>query len=51
MYVMALIKQNNYFYLFDSHARDCSGMPDCNGTAVLVKFTTTLELQQFVIAL
>ena len=26
-------------YLFDSHARDSSGMPDLNGTADVIKFT------------
>ncbi len=27
-YMMALIKQTNFFYLFDSHARDFNSMPD-----------------------
>ena len=49
--MLAFIKQNYYFYLFDSHATDCSGMPDPHGTAVLMKFTNILELQQYVIAL
>ena len=25
-------------YIFDSHSRDCSGMPSANGTAVLIQF-------------
>ena len=27
-YMMALVKQTDKFYLFDSHARDSCGMPD-----------------------
>ena len=33
---MALIKQMNDFFLFDSHIQDFSGMPDPNGTAVVM---------------
>ena len=29
-YMIALIKQTNVFYLFDSHSRDFNGMPDPN---------------------
>ena len=47
-YMMALIKQTDFFYLFDSHARDSSGMPDPNGTAVVMKFTNIPELEQYV---
>ena len=46
-YMMALIKQTDFFYLFDSHARDSSGMPDPNGTAVVMKFVNILELEQY----
>ena len=46
-YMMALMKQSNFFYLFDSHARDSSGMPDPNGTAVVMKFVNILELEQY----
>ena len=42
----ALIKQTDFFYLFDSHARHCSGMPDPNATAVVMKFTNIPELEQ-----
>ena len=35
-YMMAIIRQSNYFYVFDSHARDLNGMPDPNGTAVVI---------------
>ena len=43
---MALIKQENSFYLFDSHARDANGMPHSNGTAIVLKFETVVELEQ-----
>ena len=33
---MALIKQMNDFFLLDSHIQDISGMPDPNGTAVVI---------------
>ena len=39
---MAIIRQSNYFYVFDSHARDLNGMPDPNGTAVVIMFTDVL---------
>ena len=35
-YMMALIKQTEFFYLIDSHARDLNGMPNPNGTAVVM---------------
>ena len=41
-YMMALIKQTEYFYLCDSH-----GMPDPNGTAVVMKFKSILYLEQY----
>ena len=44
---MALIKQTDFFYLFDLLARDSSGMPDPNGTAVVMKFTNIPELEQY----
>ena len=43
-YMMALIKQMDSFYLFDSHARVSTGMPDPHGTAVVMKFATILDL-------
>ena len=46
-YMIALVKQRDNFYLFDSHARDSCGMPDPNGTAVVMKFTNILELEQY----
>ena len=44
-YMMALIKQTEFFYLIDSHARDSNGMPNPNGTAVVMKFANILELE------
>ena len=44
-YVMAVIKKSDSFYLFDSHARNCLGMPDENGTAIVLKFTELDEFQ------
>ena len=48
-YMMALIKQTEFFYLIDSHARDLNGMPNPNpnGTAVVMKFANILELEQY----
>ena len=50
-YMMALMKQAHFFYLFDSHARDSNGMPDPNGTAVVMKFVNILELEQYLYSL
>ena len=44
-YMMALIKQTEFFYLIDSYARDLNGMPNPNGTAVVMKFANILELE------
>ncbi|XP_028408480.1 uncharacterized protein LOC114531038 isoform X1 [Dendronephthya gigantea] len=49
--MMALIKETDDFYLIDSHARDSSGMPDPNGTAVVMKFYNILELEQYLYCL
>ena len=50
-YMLAIIKQADLFYIFDSHARDISGMPDPNGTAVIMRFTNILELEQYLYCL
>ena len=50
-YMMAIIKQVDTFYSFDSHARDSSGMPDPNGTAVVMRFANILDLEQYVYSL
>ena len=50
--MVAVMKQNEFFYLFDSHARDSCGMPDPNGTAVVMKFNVVLiELEQHLFCL
>ena len=43
---MVLIKQNNVFYLFDSRASDLNDMPNPNGTAIVIKFTSILDKEQ-----
>ena len=50
-YMMALIKQTEFFYLIDSHARDFNGMPNPSGTAVVMKFANILELEQYLYCL
>ncbi len=50
-YMMALIKQTDHFYLFDSHARDSCGMPDPNGTAVVMQFSNIHELERYLYSL
>jgi len=47
-YVMAVIKKSDFLYLFDSHARNSSGIPDENGTAVVLKFSELDEFQNHV---
>ena len=45
---MALIKHtDNSIYLFDSHARNHTGMPDENGTAVVIKCDNIGMLVQY----
>ena len=44
-YVMAAIKKSDFMYLFDSHARNSLGIPDENGTAVVLKFSDLDEFQ------
>ena len=47
-YVMALIKHtDNSIYVFDSHARNEYGMPDDNGTAVVMKCCDITKLYQY----
>ena len=43
---MALIKSTDCIYVFDSHARNARGMPDSNGTAVVMKFVNICNLEQ-----
>ena len=50
-YMMALIKHLECFYLIDSLGRNVLGMPDHNGTAVVMKFANILDVEQYLYAL
>ena len=49
--MMAIIKQTNFIFLFDPHARNISGMPDPNDIAVIIRFTNIIELEQYLYCL
>ena len=44
---MALIKTTDCIFVFDSHARNCYGMPDPNGTAVVMKCADICRLEEY----
>ena len=46
-YVMALIETTDCIYVFDFHARNCYGMPDPNGTAVVMKCADICSLEEY----
>ena len=46
-HIMALTKSLDSIYVFDCHARNCFGMPDPNGTAVLMKCSAISILVQY----
>ena len=46
---MALIKHIECFYLIDPHGRNV-GMPDPNGTAVVMQFVNVLDVEQYLYA-
>ena len=49
---MALIKGlDSTFYSFDSHARNYIGIPDPNGTAVVMKCHNIVELEKYICSL
>ena len=50
-FIMALIKQMESFYSINSHACGHDGMPDPNGTAVIMKFADILDLEQYLLSL
>ena len=50
-YIMALIKHIDCFYLIDPHGRNVVGMPDPNGTAVVMQFANMLGVEQYLYAL
>ena len=42
---MAVTKKSDLLYLFNSHARNSLGIPDENGTVVVLKFSQLDEFQ------
>ena len=47
-YMFAIVKSfksEGEYYIFDSHARNSSGLPDPNGSAVLMKFSNVSSLK------
>ena len=44
---IALLSENNHFYVFDSHARNQYGHTDPNGFAVLLNFLTADHLENY----
>ena len=50
-YIIALINTVDCIYVFDSHARNNFGMPDSNGTAVVMKCDDVSQLQQYLCSL
>ena len=49
---MALIKSaDNCLYVFDSHARNCFGMPDVEGSAVVLKYDNITQLELYLSSL
>ena len=51
-YMTALIKDlDSSFYLFDAHARNGNGMPDPNGTAVVMKYSSLSEVEEHICSL
>ena len=45
---ITVLSQDSSMYIFDSHSRDCSGMPSANGTAVLMQFDDIQSTVSFV---
>ena len=50
-YTVALINTGDCIYVFDSHARNNFGMPDPNGTAVVMKCDDVSHLEQYLCSL
>ena len=46
-YIIGLIKTADCIYMFDSHACNCFGMPDPNGTAAVMKFADISKLEEY----
>ena len=47
-FTTALMKQHNYFDLFDSHSRDERGLSVAGGTSVLLKFSHLMEVEKYI---
>ena len=45
---ITVLSQDSSMYIFDSHSRDCSGMPSANGTAVLMQFNNIQSTVSFI---
>ena len=45
---VTVLSQDSSMYIFDSHSRDCSGMPSANGTAELMQFNDIQSTVLFV---
>lgn len=42
------VLQHNFFYLFDSHSRNMHGLCVADGTSVLIKFGSLLEIEHYI---
>ena len=40
-----VIQHNNFFYLVDLHSRDMRGLSNGDGTSVLLKFASLLDVR------
>ena len=50
-YTLALIKPLHCFYIFDSHQRNCYGMPDPDGVAVVMKCLDIDDCHEYICSL
>ena len=50
-YMMALIKHIDCFCLIDPHGRNVVGIPDPNGTVVVMQFANVLDVDQYLYGL
>ena len=47
-FTLGIIRNNNRFYLLDSHKRDWNGNPAIDGTAILLKFNSLLFINKYI---
>ena len=45
---VAVIRCGSYYYLFDSHCRDRSGRSAADGTAVLLRFSSAVDVHRHI---